>query len=142
DSTGPPSPGKSTIGNGPGAIQISNTNIFAAPSGSIPGAPPRPPNPGDFITIYTTGMGSVTNPPATGQAGSGQPTATLPQLLIGGVPARVDFSGLAPNFVGLYQINAQVPTGTSGGGFTLLAISIGGRQSNVAGMAVSGNASG
>ena len=35
--------------------------------------------------------------------------------LIGGLPARVDFAGLAPGFVGLYQVNAVVPAGIPSG---------------------------
>jgi uncharacterized protein (TIGR03437 family) len=31
--------------------------------------------------------------------------------MIGGVEAKVSFSGLAPRTIGLYQINAEVPTG-------------------------------
>ena len=34
-----------------------------------------------------------------------------PEVTIGGMPAIVDFSGLAPGFSGLYQINARVPLG-------------------------------
>ena len=32
-------------------------------------------------------------------------------MTIGGQAAVVDFSGLAPSFVGLYQANARVPRG-------------------------------
>lgn len=30
-------------------------------------------------------------------------------IIVGGRPASVVFSGLAPGFVGLYQINLQIP---------------------------------
>jgi uncharacterized protein (TIGR03437 family) len=30
-------------------------------------------------------------------------------VTIGGVPARVDFAGLAPGYTGLFQVNAKVP---------------------------------
>jgi uncharacterized protein (TIGR03437 family) len=139
---GPSSPGIFAINNGYGAILIANTSIFAAPGGSISGAQARPANPGEFISIFTTGLGAVTNPPATGQAASGQPTVTLPRVTIGGIPATVSFSGMSPGFVGLYQVNAQVPQGASGGGFATVALSIGGKQSNLVGMAVSGNGGG
>ena len=33
---------------------------------------------------------------------------------IGGMPAKVDYSGLAPNYVGLYQFNIEVPAVPSG----------------------------
>ncbi len=36
-------------------------------------------------------------------------------MTIGGQSAAVDFSGLAPFFVGLYQVNARVPEGVAAG---------------------------
>ena len=37
------------------------------------------------------------------------------ELTIGGVPATVSFSGLSAGFVGLYQLNVQVPAGVPAG---------------------------
>ena len=99
-------------GTGQGAIQIANTTIFAAPQDSIPGAQARPARRGEFVTIYCTGLGDVTNRPATGAAASSNPlsaTIATPTVTIGGMAAPVSFSGLAPGFVGLYQVNVQVP---------------------------------
>ena len=48
--------------------------------------------------------------------------------IIGGVPATVSFSGLAPYWVGLYQINASLPANTPTGSQDLI-ISIGGATS-------------
>ncbi len=140
---GPDSPGIFTIpsgGTGQGAVQIANTVIFAAPSGSIPGAQARPANPGDFLTIYCTGLGAVTNPPATGAPAPSNPLSTTtatPQVTIGGIPAYVNFFGLAPGYVGLYQINAQVPAGSPAGGAVPLVLTIGGRSSNTVSVAIS-----
>jgi uncharacterized protein (TIGR03437 family) len=36
-------------------------------------------------------------------------------VTIGGKPATVQFSGLTPPYVGLYQVNVQVPTGLTPG---------------------------
>jgi uncharacterized protein (TIGR03437 family) len=49
--------------------------------------------------------------------------------MIGGANAAVSFSGLAPNFVGLYQINAQVPTGLKSGNQAVV-ITMGSTSSN------------
>jgi uncharacterized protein (TIGR03437 family) len=133
------SPGIFVINNGYGAVQIANTSLFAAPSGSIPGAQSRGANPGEFITIYSTGLGAVANPPATGAPGSGNPTVTVPQVTVGGVPATVSFSGLVGGLVGLYQVNVQIPAGAPAGGFVNLVMSIGGVQSNVVPIAVGGS---
>ena len=45
--------------------------------------------------------------------------------MIGGQPAAVAFSGLAPGFAGLYQVNATVPPGLSAGTSRLLSRSAG-----------------
>ena len=50
--------------------------------------------------------------------------------------ARVAFAGLAPGFVGLYQVNAQVPASSPSGENVPLAISIGGADSLVVTIAV------
>ena len=47
------------------------------------------------------------------------------------------FSGSAPSFVGLYQINFRIPGNTPVGSDILLALSIGGKQSNPVTIAVS-----
>jgi uncharacterized protein (TIGR03437 family) len=126
-------------GTGQGIVQIANTVIFAAPLDSIPGVQARPAARGEFITIYCTGLGAVTNPPGTGRRASGNPlsrTIETPQVTIGGIPANVDFSGLAPNFVGLYQVNAQIPAASPTGNAISLVLAIGGRQSNPVTIAV------
>lgn len=40
------------------------------------------------------------------------------------------FAGLAPGFVGLYQVNVQIPEGAPTGNNVPLAISVGGVTSN------------
>ncbi|MGD0299765.1 MAG: SBBP repeat-containing protein [Bryobacteraceae bacterium] len=70
---------------------------------------------GETVLIYCTGLGAVSSPPADGAAGNGQETMAKPVVSIGGANAAVSFSGLAPGFVGLYQINAQIPAGVKSG---------------------------
>ena len=56
---------------------------------------------------------------ASGAAASGTflSSTTAPVgVRIGNIPAAVAFSGLAPGFVGLYQINVQVPGAAPVGG--------------------------
>ena len=71
-----------------------------------------------YIIIYCTGLGAVTNPPASGGAASADPlsqTLTTPTVTIGGTAAVPLFSGLTPGYVGLYQVSVQVPAGSAKG---------------------------
>ncbi|HTX39614.1 MAG TPA: hypothetical protein VME43_31560, partial [Bryobacteraceae bacterium] len=90
------------------------------------------------VLIYCTGLGAVTNQPPTGSPALSNPLSqsTTPTVMIGGVPADVLFSGLAPGYVGLYQVNAQVPAGAATGPAAPVVISIGGVESNTVTMAV------
>ncbi len=84
---------------------------------------------GDVLEMYGNGLGPLAggNPP-TGAVSPSNPvklTAVQPVVTINGIPARVEFSGLAPGFVGLYQINAAVPNGLSAGEYDVV-LTIGG----------------
>ncbi len=89
----------------------------------------NPAKPGETVLIYCTGLGAVESPPEDGAAGNGQKTTATPQVTIGGVNAMVSFSGLAPGFVGLYQVNAAVPLGLKAGNQSVM-ISVGKSSSN------------
>jgi uncharacterized protein (TIGR03437 family) len=127
-------------GSGQGAIQIANAAIFAAPDASIPGAQTRPAKRGEFLTIYCSGLGDVSPRPATGAAAGGNPvsnTLLTPSVTVGGVSAPVvSFAGLSPGFVGLYQVNVQVPDAAPTGGQIQLVMTIGGVSSNTVTIAV------
>jgi len=69
----------------------------------------HPASPSETVLIYCTGLGAVSSPPADGAAANGQTTLGIPAVTMDGTKAIVSFSGLAPGFVGLYQINAEVP---------------------------------
>jgi uncharacterized protein (TIGR03437 family) len=84
---------------------------------------------GETVLIYCTGLGAVSLPPADGAAGNGQATRAQPIVTIGGTNAAVSFSGLAPDFVGLYQVNAQIPAGLTSGNQSV-TIAMGSSSSN------------
>jgi uncharacterized protein (TIGR03437 family) len=75
----------------------------------------HPAKPGDILVLLANGLGPVTSAITDGTApgAATRNTVTTPTVLIGGVSANVQFSGLSPQFVGLNQINVQVPTGVS-----------------------------
>lgn len=70
----------------------------------------RPVSAGETVEIYSTGLGSVV-PQSTGLS----TTALTPVVNIGGQTAQVTYSGLAPGFAGLYQVNARIPAGLAPG---------------------------
>ena len=102
----------------PGIFFDAQTNFGAILNSSGLSAISAPPAPGEVVQIFTTGLGLV-NPPIV--AGTGAPlsplssTTVTPIVKINGRSAEVLFSGLAPLFVGLYQVNAQLPQNLSSG---------------------------
>ncbi len=98
---------------------------------------------GSAISIYATGLGEVTNQPATGQIAASSPlsdTKATPAVTIGGLAAKVLFSGLAPGFVGVYQVNVQVPNAVPTGSAIPMAMWVGGATSNTVTIAVTQSA--
>ena len=68
--------------------------------------------------IFASGLGPVSpalpSGLAAGAGGTTIPTLTIPpRVTIGGQQATIQFAGLAPGFVGLYQVNAVVPSNTA-----------------------------
>jgi uncharacterized protein (TIGR03437 family) len=66
----------------------------------------------EVAIIYATGLGQVTPLAVPGVAATVAPLQVLgepPAVRFGGVQADIIYAGLAPGFVGLYQINARVP---------------------------------
>jgi uncharacterized protein (TIGR03437 family) len=74
---------------------------------------------GQVVQLYMNGLGPVTGGPASGEFASTTvltyTNAKDAAVTIGGTQAQVLFSGLAPGFPGLYQVNAIVPAGISAG---------------------------
>jgi uncharacterized protein (TIGR03437 family) len=123
-------------GTGQGAVLIANSDELAAPAGSIPGRNSRPARRGETISIFCTGLGTVNPVLATGQPAEASQTPVPATVRIDGLEAAVSYSGTAPGFVGLYQINAVVPAQVAVGDNVPLVVSIGGKQSNMATIAV------
>jgi minor extracellular serine protease Vpr len=81
--------------------------------------PNNPAIPGEALVLYVTGLGPLTLDLVDGY---GSPTSppfaeTLDpfQVILDGENCNVFFSGLAPGFVGLYQVNFYVPSDAAAG---------------------------
>jgi minor extracellular serine protease Vpr len=93
---------------------------------------------GTIVQLFLNGLGPVNNQPNDGQPGPNNTSATTkvqPTITIGGQTASIQYSGLAPGFVGLYQVNATVPSGI-GTGSQNIVCSIGGVTSATATLTV------
>ncbi|MBI4464842.1 MAG: hypothetical protein HY647_09085, partial [Acidobacteria bacterium] len=114
---------KDSTGRGEGAITFAASQLVVSAE--------RPARAGDFVQIFATGLGPVSPTVPSGQPPPLEPlsrTTFLVTATMGGVPATVVFAGLAPDLVGVYQVNAQVPEGVSG--TVPLVLTVGGIASN------------
>ncbi|MGA2591153.1 MAG: DUF642 domain-containing protein [Bryobacteraceae bacterium] len=94
---------------------------YVLPEGAIAGLNSRPAQPGDEIVIYGVGFGPVTPDIPAGQLVEQANTlASAFTMSIGGVPvSNVPYSGLAPNYTGLYQFNVVAPANAGAGAVPL-----------------------
>ena len=92
----------------------------------------RPARAGGIVVIFCTGLGAVDPPGQTGLPVPTDPPAEtlLPvEVRVGGRAGTVLFSGLAPFFAGLYQVNVILPDDLPLGRYVLV-ITVGGLTSN------------
>lgn len=104
-------PGIFTVGaTGRGQAIALNADYSSNGTFELSGA--RPEAAGSYVSIFATGIGSTSSLIADGQAAPGSPVITgvgATSVTIGGMPAPVLFSGLAPGLVGLWQLNVLLP---------------------------------
>jgi uncharacterized protein (TIGR03437 family) len=118
----PASPGVFVTTGNNGIMVHASTNALVTTA--------NPATAGEIVTIYCAGLGAVNSNYPWVYEGDPAPipaatTAATATVKIGGTAAAVSFSGLSPNFAGLYQINATVGSGTPTG-TQPLTITIGG----------------
>ena len=86
----------------PGAVGINSPSNSAAP--------------GDYIALFGTGFGLSAAQPQDGTAADGAVNLNVaPTLSVDGNPVTPTYAGLAPELVGVDQINFQVPATTRNG---------------------------
>jgi uncharacterized protein (TIGR03437 family) len=126
----PASPGIFTVdesGAGDGVIGHADNSLVSAA---------KPASAGEEVVIYATGLGATNPSYATGTAANQINTTVLPvSVTIGGKVARVTYGGLAQGWVGLYQVNAIVPSGLTGS--QPVVITVGSSYSSRAGVTMS-----
>ncbi len=109
---------QNSSGCGPGVIQNVASNGGVSLNTSSNSA-----SPGNYVTVYGTGMGGVSNPPPVGSPAPASPLSYAeysfgPALNFTGVSTFGDpvyFAGVTPGLIGVDQVNFQVPKGTSEG---------------------------
>jgi uncharacterized protein (TIGR03437 family) len=123
----------------PAFFETSSGNAAALDAQNQVITPSHPATRGQNISLYVNGLGPVNNQPGSGFPASTtsitQKTPQTPLVTIGGQSAQVIYSGLAPGYVGLYQVNVTVPSNIPAGSQPLI-ISIGGATSKTSGITV------
>ncbi|MBI3935075.1 MAG: SBBP repeat-containing protein [Acidobacteria bacterium] len=124
----------------PGIFTANNQGTGAAAvlheDGVTPVTAQSPARPGEVVVLFATGLGALTPALATGAPSTGNTTVATPTVTVDGVTATVEFSGAAPGFAGLNQVNVKIPPNTRTALDIPVALSIGGRQSNPVTIAV------
>jgi len=117
----PTAPGVLSANDGPNPPSVQNgAHLIAQHSADYSlVSSSSPAKPGEYLIMYLTGLGATDPSVPSGYPGpSTAPFAQVtnqPIVTVGSQTANVSFAGLAPGFVGLYQINFQVPASASSG---------------------------
>ncbi len=124
------SPAVFTSGN---AGPLTNVPIVVRQATNLLITDSNPVHIGDQLTLYTTGLGAVSPLVPNGLPGPTFPLAQAvvqPVVTLGGANLTVLYAGLAPGEVGVYQINAVVPSSAPQGLSVPLTISQGGNYAD------------
>ena len=137
-SVGGGAPGIFTInseGTGQGSIVHANSAVVADVN--------NPASIGEVVTIYCAGLGWLNNPaadPTIDKEGTAPDTAATTKSAvtanIGGANATISYAGVTPGSPGLYQINAQVPSGIQTGDNVPVQIAVAGMASQTVTMSI------
>ena len=109
-----------------------------------------PAKPGETVSLYLNGLGTVTPVVADGAAGPASPLSYSTEYNAGNLSivlddfvdnyatANVTFAGLAPGFPGLYQVNFQVPSTGLGNGHVYIVVNTYEGQTEMSTISLSG----
>jgi uncharacterized protein (TIGR03437 family) len=102
----------------PGIARLANGQVIAQHADFSLVTENAPAKPGEYLVAYLAGMGLTDTPVGTGAQAPSSPLANVnasASVAIDGEAAPVLFAGLTPGFIGLYQINFQVPPDAQSG---------------------------
>ncbi len=122
------------VGSGPGEIQ----NYNSATDEPVNTAS-KPAKPGQIEIIWGTGLGPISTPDNQPPP-AGAPTTPV-QVLVGGIPANLQYSGRAPGFPAVDSIYFTVPANAPLGCYVPVQVKAGGTWSNTVRMAISSDGS-
>ncbi len=91
-----------------------------------------PGKPGEYLVMYLAGLGATDPSVPSGMPASSNPLSKVtvqPTVMVDSLSSNVAFAGLTPGFVGLYQIDFQVPMGVTPGE-VVVTVSQGGVAAN------------
>jgi uncharacterized protein (TIGR03437 family) len=115
-------------------LDATNNGPAAALNGSVTGVsivgPSAPLHAGDYVALFTTGLGLTEHRTDGLDWAQIQPTVT-----VGGQNCRVTYAGIVPGYTGFDQINCVIPAGVSGASVPVIVTSSG-RPSNTATLAI------
>jgi uncharacterized protein (TIGR03437 family) len=117
----------------PGIFQYGQSHAVVQNEDYSVNADNNPAKAGSHIVIYATGTGQLDNAVPTGSPAGADPLSRpkLPvSVTVGGRAATLEFAGLTPGFIGLMQVNVQIPAMAPG--TYPVVVSIGGASSNSA----------
>ena len=134
-----PTAGMAVVADGFGAFEYNRTAeerdlVVIHQDGSLV-TPDNPARPGETLTLFGTGIGSLTNRPATGEAAGANPLSqcvAYPEAAVSGLgggelAVGVGFCGLTPGFAGLVQLNLTMPSEPMAGAEATLVLAFEGR---------------
>jgi uncharacterized protein (TIGR03437 family) len=105
-------------------IGASSQPAIVNPDGTL-NSNTQPATRGQVVTLYATGLGAVT------RQGNLSVVDTAVTGVLAGAELRPSFAGLAPGFIGLYQINLLIPLTTAPGLDLPLLLRQGGEEGNI-----------
>ena len=115
----------SVVALAPGVAAFPDGTLIAQrPNGALVSTA-APAKPGESLVMYLAGLGATNPAVASGNAAPSNalaPAVVQPTVTVDGQNASIQFAGLTPGGVGLYQINFQVPASAKTGNLKVVVM--------------------